>query len=889
MGTFYGTNDDDTIDGNTLPENTNRIDPKSGNDSLTNLQSVEVISGPGNDSIVGVDVRYMLWYAKENLTVNLAEGFALDGFGFRDSLVGVTTVQLPNDLANPIDSTVIGSENDETVFVFSGNNVIDLDDGDDLVIFYNSISSDYIFEKNNNSVIVTNIKINSRTELIGNELIEFRPEQRIIDTAYLDSVISGNFIKVIYSFVDSTTHSGFGNLYGYTAPGPVQWANHASIIFDINNDGVNDFISPMWKGYQTGIDNRTPFIALTSNNGSLEYNSTINSTMPITSAARRAETIIIGPSEELAVVTVNTDLRNGSVRFSTESAIPSELKLLFSDQSLLDQSILLPRLPNSTQEYPYAVQAHALATGDINGDALEDILVGHYSYNPAFNKTSQDGSGYALLQETDGKFSIHIQPIFKKITLTGEWAPEAVLYDLHLADINNDGFDDLIAGWGHGTTSSYIFLNDAGLFSESNIIALPDSIYGESNQTHLKTLSADFDHDGDIDLAIQRSRFDPYYQGNYIQILSNNGKGIFTDVTTNIFGNSLIDAYSESYVEHWQLIDINNDGHIDIAGSRPKTSEPLIYLNDGKGVFEILEIPTDWIGYGASLETVAYGDYNDNGIIELIKFSHKKNLNQLDSTNSFLLFELNKLVGTGPDHATSSSLGVPGFNERYYLNTHTSAKEAVTSGTYFSGLQHYLAEGKKAGLSAFAPFTKITGEVGVDTVTFNGEFASYSVDTSNKIWTVTEDFTLHTYSVENIERIEFSNNAIAYDIEGNAGNTVKLLGLLLGKDQATNKTYVGAGLKLLDDGMTYEQLMGAALDVILGANASSLSVVELIWNNLIGPPTPADNISQYSALIDNGAYTSAGLAIAAANHDLNATNIDLVGLAQTGVEYIPYG
>ena len=179
--------------------------------------------------------------------------------------------------------------------------------------------------------------------------------------------------------------------------------------------------------------------------------------------------------------------------------------------------------------------------------------------------------------------------------------------------------------------------------------------------------------------------------------------------------------------------------------------------------------------------------------------------------------------------------------------------------------------------------------MGVDTVTFNGEFASYSVDTSNKIWTVTEDFTLHTYSVESIERIAFSNKIIAYDIDENAGNTVKLLGLLLGKDQATNKTYVGAGLKLLDDGMTYEQLMGAALDVILGANASSLSVVELIWNNLIGPPTPADNISQYSALIDNGAYTSAALAIAAANHDLNATNIDLVGLAQTGVEYIPYG
>ena len=96
-------------------------------------------------------------------------------------------------------------------------------------------------------------------------------------------------------------------------------------------------------------------------------------------------------------------------------------------------------------------------------------------------------------------------------------------------------------------------------------------------------------------------------------------------------------------------------------------------------------------------------------------------------------------------------------------------------------------------------------------------------------------------------------------------------------------------MKLLDDGMTYEQLTSAVLDVVLGANASSLSVVELIWNNLIGPPTPADNISQYSALIDNGTYTSPGLAMIAADHDLNATNIDLVGLAQTGVEYIVYG
>ena len=99
--------------------------------------------------------------------------------------------------------------------------------------------------------------------------------------------------------------------------------------------------------------------------------------------------------------------------------------------------------------------------------------------------------------------------------------------------------------------------------------------------------------------------------------------------------------------------------------------------------------------------------------------------------------------------------------------------------------------------------------------------------------------------------------------------------------------YVGVGLKLLDDGMIYAQLMSTALDIVLGSSTSSLSVVEFIWNNLIGSPTPADNISQYSTLIDND--TSAGLAITATDHSLNTTAIDLAGLIQTGVKYIPYG
>ena len=57
-----------------------------------------------------------------------------------------------------------------------------------------------------------------------------------------------------------------------------------------------------------------------------------------------------------------------------------------------------------------------------------------------------------------------------------------------------------------------------------------------------------------------------------------------------------------------------------------------------------------------------------------------------------------------------------GFNEQYYLNENSSAKEAVDAGTYATGLEHYLAEGKDAGLKSFAPFTKVHGYSGNDTI-----------------------------------------------------------------------------------------------------------------------------------------------------------------------------
>jgi len=59
-----------------------------------------------------------------------------------------------------------------------------------------------------------------------------------------------------------------------------------------------------------------------------------------------------------------------------------------------------------------------------------------------------------------------------------------------------------------------------------------------------------------------------------------------------------------------------------------------------------------------------------------------------------------------------------------------------------------------------------------------------------------------------------------------------------------------------------------------------------LYKNVVGEQAPQSILDEYGATIDNGATTAAALGVAVANHELNSVNVNLVGLAQTGVEYV---
>ena len=182
---------------------------------------------------------------------------------------------------------------------------------------------------------------------------------------------------------------------------------------------------------------------------------------------------------------------------------------------------------------------------------------------------------------------------------------------------------------------------------------------------------------------------------------------------------------------------------------------------------------------------------------------------------------------------------------------------------------------------------QINGGGGIDTFIFNGTRSQYTLtNQGGGSLRLADSVTGRngTDSLSNVERLQFSDVSVAFDIDGNAGKVAKILGAIFGPNSVSNKNYVGIGLDLIDDGMSYEAL--AALAVSAAGKSSSTDICTLLWTNVIGSaPTSAD-IAPFKAMLDSGQMSIGSLAALAADTSFNTANIDLVGLASTGIEYI---
>lgn len=179
---------------------------------------------------------------------------------------------------------------------------------------------------------------------------------------------------------------------------------------------------------------------------------------------------------------------------------------------------------------------------------------------------------------------------------------------------------------------------------------------------------------------------------------------------------------------------------------------------------------------------------------------------------------------------------------------------------------------------------RIDGSGGIDTVVYAAKRADFLISRSSSgIFVQDRTCLAGTDSLVSVERLRFSDTMVA--IDASAAKVAKTLGAVFGKFAVSNKQFAGVGLQLLDSGYSDADLMFAALNVKLGIGFSSQAEVILLYTNLMGVSPSTEEVAFYVRLIESAQHTQATLGLLAADTSINQSNINLVGVLNSGLEY----
>lgn len=580
----------------------------------------------------------------------------------------------------------------------------------------------------------------------------------------------------------------------------------------------------------------------------------------------------------------------------------------------------------------------SVLVADFNNDSKQDIFLAAHNESPFEPKSStayitNNNNGYTKINLTDaieahgagvytfnnlptvfiGNYGGDINPYYQyksgnfiQTTATPLISPEngAKVAPVNgdsvaIADFNGDGEVDIVyadCGFGPGfegfkANQQLIVvykLNDAYNFTGSPEAVLTPYFNSRSEYASIQALNGpgqahtyrvwidDINHDGKDDILAGESLWSKTniaQNFSILQLLQNtttNGKMSFVDKTDSLNKDYNVNTTEVDY--SMQMIDIDNSGintylmagNINIYNSEVQSN--YILLNDGTGkLYVYMHDQFQSIGEAVNNYLRSQGIYNSlqPRLIEYVTPNGNINLLaelQLNGRHEFV----NVPLQLNPANDFITNINIIDRNGSTLMRT-WAGNDTFTD------------------VNANSSLARIDGGLGLDN-------SSYSLPSSNYQLLNNSDGSRSVLgngisdTLFNIERLKFIDKSIAIDINGNAGTTAKILGAVFGKTAVTNKHYVGIGLDLLDKGMSYETLAGLALSV---AKASTNDeVVTTLWTNVVGSAPSAADKAPFIKMLEDG-MTPGALAHLAADTSINAVNINLVGLTQTGLEYTP--
>ena len=180
---------------------------------------------------------------------------------------------------------------------------------------------------------------------------------------------------------------------------------------------------------------------------------------------------------------------------------------------------------------------------------------------------AEEGDQYTITYETNGGTTVDDYIVYLGLTFTQQIELSITadgVYSVYAADLNNDGYLDVLSASQFDNMIAWYKNNGDGTFTEQPEISTTAS-------GAISVYAADLDNDGDMDVISAN------YYGSTIAWFKNNGDETFTEQTAL--------STSEELPFSVYAADLDNDGDMDVISPSGSESKIAWFMNDGSGNF----------------------------------------------------------------------------------------------------------------------------------------------------------------------------------------------------------------------------------------------------------------------------------------------------------------